>query len=222
MGIKDVCNWKQLNEALKSLKNNKISDPHSLINEVFKEGCIGSDLKEVLLILVNDIKKDLKLVDFFKPADIISIYKNKGSRFDMNNDRCIFILTVVKKILDKLLYFDLYDEIDKNMSPSNIGARKKRNIRNHLLIIYGIINSVVNGNEEPVDLQIYDLVKCFDALWLDDCLNDVYDTVGVSSHNDKLALLYEANQENLVSVKSTAIGQTERENMPNIVQQGGT
>ena len=215
-------NMKQLNEVLKSLKNNKTSDPHSMINEVFKEGCIGSDLKEALLILVNDIKKDLKLVDFFKPADIISIYKNKGSRFDMNNDRGIFILTVFKKILDKLLYFDLYDEIDKNMSPSNIGARKKRNIRNHLLIIYGIINSVVNGNEEPVDLQIYDLVKCFDALWLDDCLNDVYDTVGASSHNDKLALLYEANQENLVSVKSTAIGQTERENMPNIVQQGGT
>ena len=84
---------KQLNEVLKSLKNNKTSDPHSMINEVFKEGCIGSDLKEALLILVNDIKKDLKLVDFFKPADIISIYKNKGSRFDMNNDRGIFILT---------------------------------------------------------------------------------------------------------------------------------
>ena len=81
---------------------------------------------------------------------------------------------------------------------------------------------MVNGKEDPVDLQIYDLVKAFDSLWLDDCLNDIYDTVGESCQNDKLSLLYEANQENLVSVKSTAIGQTERENMPNIVQQGGT
>ena len=107
------------------------------------------------------------------------------------------------------------------MSASNIGARKGRNIRNHLLVIYGIINSVVNGKEEPIDLQIYDLEKCFDALWLDDCLNDVYDTVEESSRNSKLALIYEANQENLVSIK-TALGKTDRENIPNIVQQGGT
>ena len=82
---------KQLEVVLKSLKNNKASDPHSLVNKLFKEGCIGTDLKEALLILVNDIKTDLKLVDFFKPADIISLYKNKGSRFDMENDRGIFI-----------------------------------------------------------------------------------------------------------------------------------
>lgn len=214
-------NMNQLNIVLKSLKNNKTSDPNSMVNELFKEGCIGTDLKKALLILVNDIKNDLKLPYFFKPADIVSIYKNKGSRFDMNNDRGIFILTVFKKILDKLLYFDLYDDIDANMSASNIGARKGRNIRNHLLVIYGIINSVVNGKEEPIDLQIYDLEKCFDALWLDDCLNDVYDTVEESSRNSKLALIYEANQENLVSIK-TALGKTDRENIPNIVQQGGT
>lgn len=81
----------------------------------------------------------------------------------------------------------------------------------------------MNGNEDPIDLQIYDLEKCFDALWLDDCLNDVYDTVGEDNHNDKLTLIviYEASQENLVSVK-TKLGGTERENIPNIVQQGGT
>ena len=29
-----------------------------------------------------------------------------------------------------------------------------------------MINSVVNGQEECVDLHIYDLVKAFDALWV--------------------------------------------------------
>ena len=43
------------------------------------------------------------------------------------------------------------------MSDSNIGARKNRNIRDHLYlyIVYAIINSVIHGNEEPVDIQIY-------------------------------------------------------------------
>ena len=135
----------------------------------------------------------------------------------MNIDRGIFILTVFKKILDKLLYFDLYDDIDSNMSASNIGARKKRNIKNHLFIIYGIINSVINGKEDPIDLQIYDIEKCFDALWLDDCLNDIYDTVSEDNHNDKLALIYESNQENLVAIRHP-LGMMARENIPNIIQ----
>ena len=80
--------------------------------------------------------------------DITTIYKNKGSRFDMDNDRGIFILTVLKKVLDKLVYIDNFKDIDMRMSDSNIGARKNRNIKNHLFIIYGVINSVLKGKEE--------------------------------------------------------------------------
>ena len=88
-------------------------------------------------------------------------------------------------------------------------------------MIYGIINSVVRGNEDCVDIQIYDIEKAFDGLWLEDCLNDVYDTVAPSKRDDKLALLYESNKKNMVAVK-TAVGMTDRVNIPNIVQQGGT
>ena len=127
----------------------------------------------------------------------------------------------MKKILDKFMYFDNIEEIDDNMSDSNIGGRKKRNIKNHLFMIYGIINSVMNGNEDCVDIQIYDIEKAFDGLWLEDCLNDVYDTVPDSNKNDKLGLLYESNRKNMVAV-NTAMGMTERVNISNIVQQGGT
>ena len=58
-------------------------------------------------------------------ADITSIYKNKGSRQDLKNDRGIFILPVVRKIVDNMIYCDDYDDIDLFMSDSNIGARKK-------------------------------------------------------------------------------------------------
>ena len=61
----------------------------------------------------------------------------------MNNERGIFILTAMKKILDKLIYIEKNYDVDKNMSDSNIGARKGRNMKNHLFIIYRIINSVV-------------------------------------------------------------------------------
>ena len=104
----------------------------------------------------------------------------------MKNDRGIFGLSLFRKIIDKMVYEDKYDDIDSFMSDSNIGARKRMNIRNHLFVIYSIINSVINGDSGCIDIQIYDLVQAFDALWLKDCLNDVYDAVA-EDHTDKLA-----------------------------------
>ena len=71
-------------------------------------------------------------------------------------------------IMDRALYNDYYSSLEEKMSPSNIGAMKNKNIRNHLFILYGIINSVINGGEKCIDIQIYDVKQCFDALWLED------------------------------------------------------
>ena len=162
-----------LEDVFKKLKNNKARDPNGMIHELFKSGCAGSDLKLALLHLFNGIKSHQYVPIFINLSNITTIFK-RGSRFDLNNDRGIFILTVLKKILDKLIYSDFCVDIDRNMSDSNIGARRRRNIKDHLFIIHGIINSVVRGDEECVDIQIYDLEKAFDALWLTDCLNDVF------------------------------------------------
>ena len=148
-------------------------DPNGMVNEIFKAGCIGSDPKEALLLLFEGTKTEQIIPMFMNLCNITSIHKGKGSKFDLENDRGIFILTVLKKILDKLIYFDKYEELDANMSDSNIGARKNRNARDHLLIIHGIINSVIRGGEECIDIQIYDIQKAFDALWLEDSLNDI-------------------------------------------------
>ena len=62
--------------------------------------------------------------------------------------------SVLRMIIDSLIYEDL----DKNMSNSNVGARKQRNIHDHLFMVHGIINSILNGEETPIDIQIYDML----------------------------------------------------------------
>ena len=64
-------------------------------------------------------------------------------------------------------------------------------------------------------------MQAFDALWLEDCLNDVYDAVDEDNRDDKIALLYEINKENKVAI-NTAVGQTERIAINQIVAQGST
>ena len=123
--------------------------------------------------------------------------------------------------MDKLVYEDDYEFLDLFMSDSNIGARKRKNVRNHLFIIHGIINSVIQGESGCIDVQVYDLVQAFDALWLDDCINDVYDALPDDKRDDKLALLYDLNKHNKVAV-NTAVGQTERFDINKVVTQGST
>ena len=51
------------------------------------------------------------------------------------------------------------------MSSSNIGGRKDRNIRDHLFVINGILNDVVqNKKEKNIDIQILDVAKCFNKM----------------------------------------------------------
>ena len=177
-------------------------------------------MKLGILTFFNEIKSEQKLPTFLQFADITTLYKKKGSCPDMENDRIILVVSVLRMILDGLIYQEKFPLVDENMSNSNIGARRKRNIRDHLFIVYSVMNSVLNGNDEPVDIQIYDVMKCFDALWLEDSMIDLYETLPPEARDDKLSLVYLMNKDNYVAVK-TAMGLTERVNLQNIVMQGG-
>ena len=154
-------------------------------------------------------------------SNITTIYKKKVPKHDMENDRGIFGLSVFRKIIDNLVYQEKYPLIDMGMSDSNIGARKRKNIKNHLFIVYGIMNSVLKGESKCIDIQIYDLVKAFDVLWLADSMNDLWDTLPEGARDDRLGLVYQTSKNNMVAV-NTAVGQTERVNIPEICTQGGT
>ena len=55
-----------------------------------------------------------------------------------------------------MIYNQNYEDIDHNMSCSNIGARKDRNIRDHLFVINAILHEA-SENKKNVDIQIYDI-----------------------------------------------------------------
>ena len=211
--------WKmeQLEVVLKSLKKDKARDPHGLANELFREGVAGNFLKLSLLKFFNKMKRDNEIPDFIRLADVTTIYKGKGSKSDLVNDRGIFIVTILRSILMKMIYHDFYAKIDKSMSDSQVGARKSKNIRNHIWIVNGIISDVLSSKKNiPIDIGIYDYRQCFDSLWLKECMNDLY-TAGLD--DDRFALLYNINSDVNISVK-TPVGKTERQNIQNVITQG--
>ena len=141
----------------------------------------------------------------------------KGEKYDLENDRGIFLVTILRSILMRLIYKDKYKLIESNMSDSQLGGRKGMNVRNHIWMLNGIISDVLSTKKKkPIDIQVFDYKQCFDSLWLQECLNDIYDS-GVK--DDKLALLYNINTDVKVAVK-TPVGRSSRESIFNVITQG--
>ena len=63
----------KLEKILKALKKNKSRDPHGFINELFRPGVIGNDLKKSLLMLLNRIKMELSIPAFMQFVNIVAI-----------------------------------------------------------------------------------------------------------------------------------------------------
>jgi hypothetical protein len=84
------------------------------------------------------------------------------------------------------------------LTDANVGARKQRNIRDNIFVINAIINSVINGGYEAVGVQIYDIEKCFDSLWLEEVINSLYEA---GLRDDNLKLLYLLNQNANIAIK---------------------
>ena len=184
----------QLEKVLKSTKNNAARDAHGHVYELFKHG--GRNLKLSLLRLCNLTRRKQEYPDIFQLSNITSIYKSRGRKDDLNSDRGVFNVVKIRTILDKLIYNDKYRFIDDNMSCSNIGGRKNRNIRDHLFVINAIINDAIQNNQN-IDIQIMDVEKCFDKMNYRETANDLYEA-GV--RDDQFVTIVNSNKKCQVSV----------------------
>ena len=103
------------------------------------------------------------------------------------------------------------------MTDSQIGARKKKSVRNHLFILNSILSDVMSSvNKEPIDLSIMDFRQMFDSEKLSTCLNAMFDA---EIQDDMLALIHQANKTTFFAVK-TPNGMTEKTKIYNKILQG--
>ena len=81
-----------------------------------------------------------------------------------------------------------------------------------------VLNSMISDTlstkkKKPIDVQIYDYKQCFDSLWLEECLNDMYSG---GLRDDKFNLLHNANSLVNIAVR-TPEGKTKSGNIENVV-----
>ena len=89
-------------------------------------------------------------------------------------------------------------------------------MRDNLFLINAVTNARKQNAKEALDVSVYNVYKCFDSLWLSECINDLYDA---GLKNYKLALLYKSNQTTNIAIR-TSSETTERFSISNVVMQG--
>ena len=85
-----------------------------------------------------------------------------------------------------------------------------------LFVLYAVINSIKKRSEDPCDLGVYDVIKCFNSLWNHECNNGLWDA---GCQDDKLHILEKGNEYAYVAVK-TPEANTKRVTISNIIMQG--
>ena len=89
-----------------------------------------------------------------------------------------------KNILDKLINIEEYANIENNLTNCKVGLRRGRNV----WVINAIMNQSKSDPKEAVDISVYDVYKCFNTLWSNKCINEIYEE-NIQSY--KLLLHYE-------------------------------
>ena len=206
---------KDIKLALKGLAKDKSRDVDGYANELFAITVAGDDLLLAVLKLLNCIKDRQQFPKSFEKCHITPLHKSK-SKNDFENYRGVFRVSVIRSIMDRLLYIDSYETIDNNLTDANVGARKERSVRDNIFVISAVTNSVLNGASRPIQVEVMDVIKCYDKLWLEACINALYEA-GLNS--DYLNLLYIENQTAQIAVKLNN-NISKRIPVKNVVMQG--
>ena len=166
---------------------------------------------ESLVRMMNCVLKEEIIPSEWETMLIKSIHK-KGEKSLMKNKRGIFLTNVLSKVFEKALESVIgHIQYDK----FQMGGMKGRSTVDNWLIVMAVrdTNKYLNKNTY---MFFGDLVKCFDKLWLKDCLIDLH-KAGVRER--EIRMLYHLNKKAKAKIITPA-GTTEEIVIEEAAKQG--
>ena len=133
----------------------------------------------------------------------------------LSNYRGIFLVPIISIIFEKLLKNRVTPLLEENMTKFQTGGVKSKGVVDNLFVLRGLIDHSKYLKKE-LWITFYDIEKCFDSLWLEDCINSLW-RCGVD--DDILYLIYLLNRKANIIVR-TPFGNTQSFEICNLVKQG--
>ena len=202
----------ELENVRKHLKKGKSPGRDKLPPEVFIEG--GDKLQQSTLNILNNIKKVNGLPKQWTKVQVSTMYKNKGKRKQLVNQRGIFLRQVIAKMYGKL-NMNRATKAMESIDKCQAGGLKNRSTADQTYLLRAASDHCIYL-DKPLFVTLYDYSQCFDSLWLSDSLLSLL-KVGVDK--EVVNIIKKLNETCNITVK-TPVGMTEEFQMNDIVQQG--
>ena len=202
----------ELIEAIKKIKTGKAPDYYGMYSEIFHY--LGTGLLQPLLQTLNIVKNSRRIPEKWRNVLVTMIYKNKGSRMDLEKYRGIFLTVIASKLFELLLKNRMKTNLDK-VSLFQAGSKDGKGPPDILFLLRSCIDYSKYMNN-CLYVTSYDFRQAFDSLWLQDCILTLK-KLGVEDYI--LQLIYELNKKAIVQVK-TPYGLTEPAEVIDTVKQG--
>ena len=194
--------------VIKDIKMGKARDSQDWNNEMMKDG--GPEMIKSIKKMADKVKQKHEIPKQWNTMMIRSVDK-KGKKEDLKNKRGLFLTNVVSKVFEKIQ--DRESEV--TYDPFQNGGQKGRGTVDNWMLVHALIDEGRRLNK-PVYLFFGDLVKCFDRLWLKDCVVDLHEC-GMRARD--AAMVYKLNEEAVFRVITPA-GETKPITVREIVKQG--
>ena len=130
---------------MKDLKTGKCKDTDNYIFELFKDGVVGTDLRKSLIPLFNRMKNAIKIPECLRISNITILHK-KYDKLELNDWRGIFLTSVLRALLMKLIY-----------------------------VLKSVLNDVMKKKKKTVNINVLDFKQMFDAEEVPHFLNSMYE-----------------------------------------------
>ena len=153
----------EVSDSIKDLTSGKSAGDDGIPPEIFKHG--GPALEEQMLKLFVKIWEEGQVVQAFKDANIVHLYKNKGDRYCCDNHRGISLLCIAGKILARLLLNRLIKHIEEiGLIPeSQCGFRPMRGTADMVFALRQL-QEKCSLQCQDLYLLFIDLTKAFDTV----------------------------------------------------------
>ena len=129
------------------------------------------------------------------------------------SQREIFLVNVISNVNELVKITQNEKKKNSKMSEMQDAGKKGRSAMNNLIIMNTITE---NQREQTLNAYMFfaDAVKCFDKLWLKDCLLEMYN---LGHDPNTLNILYEMNKETCIIIK-TPVGNTDNIHVKEVVK----
>ena len=199
-----------IENIIKKKKNGKATT--DLKNEFMKRG--EKEMVEVMTELMSEVWRREQIPEKWNEGYITSVWKKKGDREEMKNQRGITVSSGVSTIMEELVN----DRIIENVSFTQAqgGGKKGSMTCDHLFILYALI-SLNKKKRKKIILTFYDVQKAYDHADVHDMLNILWEK-GVRGKTWRIVKML---NENLTARIKTRYGMTRKINRETGGKQGG-